>query len=54
VKLALAPELAGVTGKYYSDEKEASVAPSAGDPDLARRFYEKSCALTGIEPLPEP
>lgn len=54
VKLALDPSLASVTGRYFAYEKEADTAPSAKDADLARRFYEESCRLTGVTPLPAP
>jgi NAD(P)-dependent dehydrogenase (short-subunit alcohol dehydrogenase family) len=54
VMLALAPELAGVTGRYFAAEREADVAPSGRDAQLARRLYDESCRLTGVTPLPEP
>jgi len=52
VRLALAPELAEVTGRYFSHGKEAAAAPIMRDRELARRFYEKSCELADVTPLP--
>ncbi|MCB9568218.1 MAG: SDR family NAD(P)-dependent oxidoreductase [Myxococcales bacterium] len=54
VFLALAPELGGVSGRYFARAQEAQVAASGRDPALARRFYEISCARVGIVGLPEP
>jgi NAD(P)-dependent dehydrogenase (short-subunit alcohol dehydrogenase family) len=53
VRLALAPELAQVSGRYFSHGREAPMAGAARDPALVRAFYETSCELTGIAPLPE-
>ncbi len=52
VLLALAPELEGVTGKYFAYEKETQPSATARDADLARTLYEKSCALAGVSGLP--
>ena len=52
VQLALSPEVAEVTGRYFAASKEATMAPVARDLSLAARFYEKSAELVGIEPLP--
>lgn len=52
VLLALAPELKGVTGRYFSHSKEAPMAGAARDRELAAAFYEKSCELVGVTPLP--
>lgn len=51
VKLALDPSLAGVTGKYFSHEREAPTASVARDADLAKRFYEASAKLARVAPL---
>jgi NAD(P)-dependent dehydrogenase (short-subunit alcohol dehydrogenase family) len=53
VRLALAPELAQVTGRYFAHGKEAPMAAAGRDHALVRAFYEKSCELTGVAPLPE-
>lgn len=49
---ATAPAVATLTGRYFSDSREASVAPHANDPKLERALYETSCELTGAPPLP--
>lgn len=51
VKLALDPSLVAITGRYFAYEKESDTAPSAKDAELARRFYDESCRLTGVTPL---
>ncbi len=53
VRLALAPELKGVTGRYFAHSKEAAMAAPARDRELAAAFYEKSCEIVGIAPLPD-
>jgi retinol dehydrogenase 14 len=52
VKLAVDPELEGVTGRYFMAGREAQMNPAAGDRELARRFYELSARRVGVEPLP--
>ncbi|MCA9651714.1 MAG: SDR family oxidoreductase [Myxococcales bacterium] len=52
VFLALSPEVEGVTGQYFSHSKVAPRSPAASDETLCRRFYELSCDITGVEPLP--
>jgi len=52
VRLALDPSLATVTGKYFSDEREATSSALSHDRGLQRRLYEVSAELVGIEPLP--
>jgi NAD(P)-dependent dehydrogenase (short-subunit alcohol dehydrogenase family) len=52
--LALAPELAGTTGRYFVAGRPVPVAPLAADPRLAGRFYELSCALVDLPGLPRP
>lgn len=54
VYCALSPELAKVTGQYFADRRVAPRNPVVGDVALRRGFYEKSCELTGVEPLPLP
>jgi NAD(P)-dependent dehydrogenase (short-subunit alcohol dehydrogenase family) len=54
VYCALSPELAKVTGQYFADRRVAPRNPVVGDAALRRGFYEKSCELTGVEPLPPP
>ncbi len=47
-RLAAAPELEGVTGRYFHVEKEAEAAPQAHDEELARELWELSERLTGL------
>ncbi len=54
VKVATNPALAKVTGAYFSDERQVQPAARARDPKLAKSLYEKSCAVTGAAPVPEP
>lgn len=54
VFLALDPAVAGRSGGYFVRCREAEVSAAARDPALARRFYDHSCAMVGIEGLPEP
>ncbi|MEI8257707.1 MAG: SDR family oxidoreductase [Deltaproteobacteria bacterium] len=51
VFLAISPDVAGVTGKYFSQRREAVPSRLAGDDALARRFYEFSAEAVGVEPL---
>jgi NAD(P)-dependent dehydrogenase (short-subunit alcohol dehydrogenase family) len=52
--VATAPELATVTGRYFSREREQQAARAAYDTRLQRAFYEASAALVGVAPLPSP
>jgi NAD(P)-dependent dehydrogenase (short-subunit alcohol dehydrogenase family) len=47
VRLATAPELAAVSGRFFDRESEARVADQAYDPRARRRLWELSLALTG-------
>ncbi len=47
-RLAAAPELEGVTGRYFHVEKDAKAAPQAYDEELARELWELSERLTGL------
>ena len=46
--LATAPELEGVSGKYFKREVEIEPAPQARDPQTARRLWEVSAQLTRL------
>ncbi|OGQ11825.1 MAG: hypothetical protein A2138_03360 [Deltaproteobacteria bacterium RBG_16_71_12] len=48
VWLATAPELAGVTGKYYVRRSERSTLAAARDEQLAQRLWQESERLTGM------
>ena len=46
--LACSPEVEGVSGRYYAKCRERTPAAHARDPELARRLWERSEALTGL------
>ena len=46
--LACSPEVEGVSGRYYAKCRERTPAAHARDPELARRLWERSEALTGF------
>lgn len=48
---ATSPELAKVTGAYFSDARRTQPSHAARDEKLQREFYELSCKLTGVTPL---
>lgn len=50
VFLALDPSVTRISGRYFVRAREAPHAASAHE---ARGFYDASCALVGVEPLPE-
>jgi NAD(P)-dependent dehydrogenase (short-subunit alcohol dehydrogenase family) len=45
-QLAASPELAGVTGQYFEEQRVVEPAPLAQDPAIARRLWEISESLT--------
>ena len=47
VYLATSPEVEGVTGKYFFDERERRTSPEAQDMEVARRLWEVSVRLAG-------
>jgi NAD(P)-dependent dehydrogenase (short-subunit alcohol dehydrogenase family) len=47
--LASAPELGGVTGGYFFDRRAHQSSPAARDPAAARRLWEVSAKLTGLD-----
>ena len=48
VHLALAPELAGVTGTYFVNQRRARASSAAGDRRLAAELWDVSAQLTGL------
>jgi NAD(P)-dependent dehydrogenase (short-subunit alcohol dehydrogenase family) len=50
VRLAASPELEGVTGRYFEEEREVAPAPLARDARLARRLWDVSAELVGLPP----
>jgi NAD(P)-dependent dehydrogenase (short-subunit alcohol dehydrogenase family) len=51
VRLAIDPELEGVTGRFYDRQREMSPDPQATDPEARKRLWALSLELTG-EPEP--
>uniref|UniRef100_G3T2Y8 NADP-retinol dehydrogenase n=1 Tax=Loxodonta africana TaxID=9785 RepID=G3T2Y8_LOXAF len=47
--LAVAEELEGVSGKYFSGLKEKAPAPEAEDEEVARRLWAESARLVGLD-----
>lgn len=52
VYLALSPDVAHVSGRYFEACREVEMAPLARDPVLARALYEVSAHRTGVAGLP--
>jgi NAD(P)-dependent dehydrogenase (short-subunit alcohol dehydrogenase family) len=52
VQLALSPELATSTGGYYARGRVSRSHPLAGERSITSRFYEQSCQMVGVEPIP--
>ena len=50
VYLAAAPEVAGTTGRYFTNRRETRSSPASYDPVAARRLWEESARLTGLAP----
>ncbi len=48
IYLATAPELTGVTGKYFKDKKDIATSTASYDEAAARRLWEVSEALVGL------
>jgi NAD(P)-dependent dehydrogenase (short-subunit alcohol dehydrogenase family) len=49
IYVATAPELEGVTGKYFDNCQEKEAAPAALDEDIARQLWEVTLKLCGME-----
>jgi NAD(P)-dependent dehydrogenase (short-subunit alcohol dehydrogenase family) len=47
VRLAVDPQLEGVTGRFYDHQVETAPHPQAHDPEARRRLWELSRELTG-------
>ncbi len=48
VWLATAPELEGVSGRFFNLTKERKILPKGKDPDMAARLWELSERLSGV------
>ena len=56
IHLASSPDLAGVTGAYFAKEQQVPSSPYSQDSQVARRLWETSerlCGLDGSEPPSE-
>ena len=49
VPLALAPEYEGLTGRFYHAGREIDAPPYTRDPEVARRLWDVTAALTGLD-----
>jgi len=47
--LACSPEVEGVSGRYFAKCRERTPTAHASDPELARRLWERSEELTGLQ-----
>ena len=52
IYLAASPEVEGITGKYFVDEKSVPSSPLSYDESAARRLWEVSAAMTGLDNVP--
>ncbi|MGZ4630765.1 SDR family oxidoreductase [Oryzihumus sp.] len=49
VYLASSPEVEGVSGRYFVRKKARRSSPASYDPQVARRLWEVSAELTGVD-----
>ena len=49
VYLASSPQVAGVTGEYFKRERPARSSPASYDEELARRLWEISAPMAGLD-----
>lgn len=49
IYLATSPEVEGVSGKYFIDEKAVASSPASYDETTARRLWEASEQMTGLQ-----
>ena len=56
IHLASSPEVAGVSGVYFANQRPKRSATASYDTDLAHRLWVVSSALVGVEwnPTPRP
>jgi hypothetical protein len=54
IYLASSDEVDDVSGKYFAKCRPTSSSPDSYDEALARRLWEKSSQLTGLEPFDGP
>jgi NAD(P)-dependent dehydrogenase (short-subunit alcohol dehydrogenase family) len=53
VYLCLSPDVADKSGAYFVRKSPAPMHKLAADESATARFYERSCELVGVAPLPE-
>lgn len=53
VFLATDPSVANTTGRYFRNRAITDASPIARDARICARFYNVSCEMTGVDPLPE-
>lgn len=49
IHLASAPELDGITGRYFSDSRQTPSSDISHDAEAARRLWDESVRLTGLD-----
>jgi NAD(P)-dependent dehydrogenase (short-subunit alcohol dehydrogenase family) len=54
IHLASSPEVAGVSGAYFANQRAKQSSKASYDRDLAHRLWEVSSALVGIDQNPNP
>ena len=52
IHLASAPEVEGISGRYFAKRRPVKSSPESRDPETARRLWEVSERLTGATPFP--
>jgi len=50
IHAATAPELDGISGRYFASGREARSSPESHDEAVARRLWEVSARMTGLTP----
>jgi NAD(P)-dependent dehydrogenase (short-subunit alcohol dehydrogenase family) len=50
IYLASSPQVEGITGKYYSDCKEKTSSRESYDLNIARRLWNVTAQMTGVDP----
>lgn len=49
VRLAISPELEGVSGRFFDRQAESAAQEQAYDPEARRRIWQLSASLTGVD-----
>jgi hypothetical protein len=48
IYLASSPEVAGVSGKYFTKKESGSSSPASYDQEAAKRLWDISAEMTGL------